>query len=143
MNKLQIISDIKNQLIERGELPQAQQQFLIDAFSRIEAGEAPAEAFDHAELPIVKRGKQSKSYRDAESTRNIRLKIALTYMDGPSDWQKCVQLAALAGLVRRLTRSETFQPSTVPEGILVRIIESGTRLPITAQGIYGAVFPKN
>jgi hypothetical protein len=143
MSNLAILSDIKQQLIERGELLVAHRQFLIDAFSRFEHGEPLEEAFDHAELPCIKRGKESPAYREAERLRNARLRIALEFMPGPSDWKKCEQLAELASSVKWRHSKQPFVPVSEPEKILVSIIEAGCKIPESVRTIRKAIREKS
>lgn len=142
MNTKNTLTAIKQQLVDQGELLLAQRQFLIDAISRIESGESLDQAFNNAIEPSIQRGKKSHLYLEAKQTRDIRLMIAFTYMNG-SDWQKCEQLAQLTNEIIRKNNAGLFVPKSEPERIILRIIRSGTRPLTTSRSIFRVIFRKN
>jgi hypothetical protein len=143
MSPKPILTEIKERLLSGGELPQAQRHFLIDAITRYDNGEPLEAAFTHATLPEVKRGKSSPTYRAAERLRNARLRQALEFMPGPSEWKKCEELAELGSKVAWWHRNQRFVPATEPEKILVAIIEAGGKVPATGRAIKSAITEKS
>lgn len=136
-----IFREIKNQLLNGGELLTGQREYIVSAIALIESGQTLEQAFANAELPTKRRGKCSSDYQSALARRNELLAAAVGFFDG-SDWKKCERLANACSAAWRKHRAGNFQPAGDVDRLIKRILDSGLRPPLTSPGVYAAIFKK-